>query len=83
MRADPVTGDAIWRTRLGGRGAATAIAVGPAAVVDGRLWLETSDTDRPGDRLVAIDPRTGRVVSSVHIGDFGAVGLARVGPTCG
>jgi hypothetical protein len=72
VRVDPATGTALCRTRLDGR-------MGPATFADGRLWIETADRGRRGDRLVAIDPRSGRTLSTVHVGEFDAVGLARVG----
>lgn len=70
VRVDPATGDALWRTRPGG-------TIGPAADLDGRLWLEA--TAGRGDGLVGIDPQTGRVVARVHVGEFQANALARVG----
>jgi outer membrane protein assembly factor BamB len=68
-RLDPATGRMLWRTRID--------HVGPRAAANGLLWVEARD--RRGDRVVSIDPRNGRIVSSVHVGEFGAMWLERVG----
>jgi outer membrane protein assembly factor BamB len=70
-RLDPATGQALWRHPVA--------FDSPAAVASGRLWVETADPGRAGDRLVAYEPRTGRVTTSVHVGEFSPAGLERVG----
>jgi outer membrane protein assembly factor BamB len=67
---DPATGRLRWRTAVP--------QVGALAPSDGRIWAETPG--RGGDRVVALDPRTGRTVASVHVGEFTATWMARVGP---
>jgi streptogramin lyase len=68
-RMDPRTFHALWRTPI------TSIGTGVAA--DGRLWVEAPD--RQGDRVLTVDPRTGSVIDSVHVGEFGAQSMAPVG----
>jgi outer membrane protein assembly factor BamB len=59
----------LWRTPIP--------SIGPAVAADGRLWVET--TGRRGDRVLTVDPRTGRVIDSVDVGEFGAQFMAPVG----
>jgi putative pyrroloquinoline-quinone binding quinoprotein len=66
-RVDLHTGRTLWRAHV------RPVAAGGSAVADGLLWVPTRD------RLVAIDPLDGRVVSSVDLGEFGAVGVGAVG----
>jgi outer membrane protein assembly factor BamB len=68
-RMDPRTFRVLWRTPI------TSIGAGVAA--GGRLWVEAPDTQ--GDRVLAVDPRTGSVIDSVHVGEFGAQWMAPVG----
>jgi outer membrane protein assembly factor BamB len=68
-RMDPRTFRVVWRTPV------TSIGAGVAA--GGRLWVEAPD--RQGDRVLTVDPRTGRVIDGVHVGAFGAQGMAGVG----
>ena len=68
-RMDPRTFHALWRTPI------TSIGAGVAA--GGRLWVEAPD--RQGDRVLTVDPRTGSVIDSVHVGEFGAQWMAPVG----
>jgi len=68
-RMDPRTFRVLWRTPIASVG--TGIAAG------GRLWVEAPDLQ--GDRVLAVDPRTGTVTDSVHVGEFGARWMARVG----
>jgi hypothetical protein len=67
-RLDPKTGRVLWR--------ATVPEIGAVAAQDGRLWLETPG--RAGDRVVALDPHTGRTVASVEVGEFSATWMAPV-----
>ncbi len=68
-RMDPRTFRVLWRTPI------TSIGTGVAA--GGRLWVEAPD--RQGDRVLTVDPRTGRVIDGVHVGEFGAQWMAAVG----
>jgi outer membrane protein assembly factor BamB len=68
-RMDPHTFRVIWRTPI------TSIGTGVAA--GGRLWVEAPDTQ--GDRVLTVDPRTGSVIDSVHVGEFGAQWMSPVG----
>jgi len=68
-RMDPRTFRVVWRTPI------TSIGAGVAA--GGRLWVEAPD--RQGDRVLTVDPRTGRVIDGVHVGEFGAQWMAGVG----
>jgi streptogramin lyase len=68
-RLDPATGRITWRARYAD--------VGAAAEARGLIWVESRD--RNGDRVIAIDPRNGRLVTSVHVGEFGVLSLGRVG----
>ena len=58
-----------WRTPIP--------SIGPGIAADGRLWVETPD--RQGDRVLTVDPRNGHVIDSVHVGEFGAQWMTRVG----
>ncbi len=68
-RLDPATGHTMWRARYAD--------IGAAAEARGLIWVESRD--RNGDRVIAIDPRNGRTVTSVHVGEFGVLWLARIG----
>ena len=68
-RMDPRTFRVLWRTPI------TSIGTGVAA--GGKLWVEAPD--RQGDRVLTVDPRTGAVLDSVHVGAFGAQWMAPVG----
>jgi outer membrane protein assembly factor BamB len=68
-RMDPRTFRVLWRTPI------TSVGAGVAA--GGRLWVEAPDTQ--GDRVLTVDPRTGSVIDSVHVGEFGAQWMAPVG----
>jgi streptogramin lyase len=69
-RLDPATGRTLWRLRLDQLGAGTEAG--------GLLWLVAAG--RNGDRVVAVNPRNGRVVTSAHVGEFGVSSIARIGP---
>jgi streptogramin lyase len=68
-RMDPRTFRVLWRTPI------TSIGAGVAA--GGQLWVEAPD--RQGDRVLTVDPRSGAVIDSVHVGEFGAQWMASVG----
>jgi DNA-binding beta-propeller fold protein YncE len=68
-RMDPRTFHVLWRTPIA--------SIGPGAAAGGKLWVETPD--RQGDRVLTVDPRTGSVIDSVHVGEFGAQWMAPVG----
>jgi len=70
--ADPASGRLAWRRRLGFR-------VGGAVRAHGLLWVHSAARDQPGDRVSALDPRTGRVLATGLIPAFGATGIASVG----
>jgi putative pyrroloquinoline-quinone binding quinoprotein len=68
-RLDPVTGRVVWSV--------PADHFGAAAEARGLIWVEAPD--RNGDRVVAVSPRNGRIVNSVHVGEFSVMSIARVG----
>jgi outer membrane protein assembly factor BamB len=68
-RLDPTSGRLLWRRRLD--------RVGPVAAARGLLWAEA--TGPGGDRVLGIDPRSGRDVASVHVGEFGVLSMHGVG----
>ena len=68
-RVDPRTLRPLWRAPIA--------SIGPAVAAGGRLWVETPD--RQGDRVLTVSPRDGRVIDSVHVGEFGAQWMAPVG----
>jgi streptogramin lyase len=59
----------LWRTPIP--------SIGPAVAAEGRLWVETPG--RRGDRVLTVDPRSGHVVGSVDVGEFGAQFMSPVG----
>jgi streptogramin lyase len=67
-RMDPRTFRTLWRTPVA--------SIGPGVAAGGKLWVEAPD--RQGDRLLSVDPRTGSVIDSVHVGEFGAQWMAPV-----
>ncbi|HEX5979985.1 MAG TPA: PQQ-binding-like beta-propeller repeat protein [Thermoleophilaceae bacterium] len=68
-RIEPYSGRVLWRTRLGPR-----VDVWTAA--GGNIWVRSSGQGQ--DRLSALDPDTGRVLTRVELEDFGGAGLAAV-----
>lgn len=68
-RVDPNDLRPVWRAPI--------VSIGPAIAAGGKLWVETPDTQ--GDRVLTVDPRTGHVIDSVHVGAFGAQWMTRVG----
>jgi streptogramin lyase len=69
VRVDPASGRGVWRART--------VNVGAAAEARGLIWVEAGN--RNGDRVIAIDPRDGRTVTSVRVGEFGVLSMASVG----
>jgi streptogramin lyase len=68
-RVDPRTFRVLWRTPI--------VSIGAGVAAGGRLWVEAPD--QQGDRVLTVDPRTGSVIDSVHVGEFGAQWMAAVG----
>lgn len=68
-RIEPYSGRVLWRARLG-----PTVDVWTAA--GGLIWVRSSGQGR--DRLSALDPETGRVMTRVELEDFGAAGLAAI-----
>ena len=65
---DPATGHLLW--------IAPVPDIGGLAATAGRIWAETSG--HSGDRVVAIDPASGRTVAAVQVGEFNASGLLAI-----
>jgi streptogramin lyase len=68
-RIDPTSGRVLWRAPID--------RIGPVAAARGRLWAEAPG--RAGDRLVALDPRSGRAVAKVPVGEDGVLAMERIG----
>jgi hypothetical protein len=68
-RLDPTTGRVLWRAPID--------HVGALAEAGGLVWAEAPGSR--GDRVLTLDPRTGRIVSSVHVGEFGVNWMDPVG----
>jgi DNA-binding beta-propeller fold protein YncE len=68
-RMDVRTFHVLWRTPI--------VSIGAGVAAGGRLWVEAPDSQ--GDRVLTVDPRTGSVIDSVHVGEFGAQWMAPVG----
>jgi streptogramin lyase len=68
-RVEPYTGRVLWRTRLG-----QSVDVWTKA--GGMIWARSTGPGR--DRLTALDPDTGRVLTRVELEDFGGVGIAAI-----
>jgi hypothetical protein len=65
-RIEPLTGRVLWRAPIGE-------VPGQWAEERGLIWAVSSGA--PHDRLSALDPDTGRVVTSTTLTDFGATGV--------
>jgi hypothetical protein len=68
-RVEPYTGRVLWRTRLGQN-----VQVWSAA--DGLIW--TRSNGPAYDRLTALDPDTGAILTRVELEDFGGTAIAPV-----
>jgi outer membrane protein assembly factor BamB len=68
-RIEPHTGRALWRTRVG-RDVTGWTEAG------GLIWARSSGQVK--DRLSALDPDTGRVVTRVELDDFGGSGITAI-----
>jgi hypothetical protein len=71
-RASATDGRIDWRRQFGDTSTLPL-------VMEDRIWLHASDVTGGRDRLVEIDPRTGRVRSSTGLPEFGIAGMAPVG----
>ena len=71
-RADAKDGRITWRRQIGDTSTLPL-------VLDGRIWVHASDVAAGRDRLVEMDPRTGRVLSSTGLPEFGIAGMTPVG----
>jgi hypothetical protein len=69
-RIDPNTGRALWRADIGQRATAWT-------EVRGVIWARSSTRLR--DRLSAVDPETGEILTSVDLEDFGGSAVAATG----
>ena len=67
--ADPVTGRVAWRRRVGYR-------AGTVTRYAGLLWINSAAPHDPGDRLTALEPGSGRVVTTGVVPGFGTTGVA-------
>jgi hypothetical protein len=68
-RVEPYDGRVAWRTRLGGR-------VNAWTGAGGLIWARSSG--QVHDRLSALDPDTGRVLTTVELDDFSGSGVAAI-----
>lgn len=71
-RADATDGRIAWRRRIGDTSTLPL-------VMDGRIWAHASDVAAGRDRLVEMDARSGRVLSSTGLPEFGIAGMAPAG----
>jgi len=69
-RIDPYSGRVLWSRRLGQDLDTVATEAG------GLIWARSSG--RMHDRLYALDPDTGRVLTSLELDDFGGAGIAAI-----
>jgi streptogramin lyase len=69
-RIDPRSGRVLWSRRLGQELATWATGAG------GLIWARSSG--RMHDRLHALDPDTGRVLTSLELHDFSGAGIAAI-----
>jgi hypothetical protein len=69
-RIDPYSGRVLWSRRLGQDLDTYATEAG------GLIWARSSG--RLHDRLQALDPDTGRVLTSLELHDFGGAGIAAI-----
>jgi outer membrane protein assembly factor BamB len=68
-KLDPATGRVLWSV--------PADQFGAAAAARGVIWVESPGQN--GDQVVAVDPRNGRIVNDVHVGEFSVLSVASVG----
>jgi outer membrane protein assembly factor BamB len=68
-RLEPYTGRALWRTRVGQD-------VDAWTEAGGLIWARGSG--QTSDRLTALDPDTGRVLTAIELDDFGGTGIAAI-----
>ena len=68
-RVDPHTGRILWQRLLDQR-------LSGWTELDGLIWARSSGGKR--ERLSALDPDTGRIMTSVELDDFGGSGVAAI-----
>ena len=71
-RASASDGRIAWRRQLGDTSTLPLVQ-------EDRLWVHASEVAAGRDRLVEMDPRTGRVRSSTGLPEFGIAGMTEVG----
>ena len=71
-RADAGDGRISWRRQIGDTSTLPL-------VTEERMWVHASDVAAGRDRLVEMDPRSGRVLSSTGLPEFGIAGMTQVG----
>ena len=71
-RADATDGRIVWRRQIGDTSTLPLIMAG-------RMWVHASDVAAGRDRLVEMDARTGRVLSSTGLPEFGIAGMTPAG----
>lgn len=75
-RIDPCAARVVWRARLPASPEAPAGAPQLLATARGLIWVRSSG--RGPERLVALDPESGRIVTSLRLTDFGGTGVVAV-----
>jgi outer membrane protein assembly factor BamB len=81
LRLDSLTGRVLWHIQL--PGASSSALTTPAfysvqwTQAGGLIW--TQNTGLPHDRVSAIDPDTGRVLTSLPLSDFGTIAITSTG----
>ena len=71
--ADARTGRLRWRTNLGTR------AINQIVSGLGALWVQGTPVNGNRDQLWKLDPRSGRVLATLPLSDFGAAGMVTSG----
>jgi hypothetical protein len=71
-RVDENDGRIVWRRQIGNT--STLPLAQP-----GRIWMHASDVEAGRDRLVQMDPGSGKVISSTGLPEFGIAGMTAVG----
>jgi hypothetical protein len=71
-RIDAADGRIAWRRQIGDTSTLPL-------VLEGRIWMHASDVSGGRDRLVEMDPRSGKVLSSTGLPEFGIAGMTPVG----
>jgi outer membrane protein assembly factor BamB len=71
-RVDETDGRVAWRRQVGNTSTLPLI-------LEDRIWVHSSDVAGGRDRLVELDPRTGRVLSATGLPEFGIAWMTPVG----